>query len=215
MPKLRPKENRKPKRKLYIYCEGEKTEPNYINGYIKKINDGALRDVVKIQPTRKNTPTQLVDEAVSHKKAGSSIAGDVFWVVFDRESVTKYADSLHDKAFQKAKANDINIALSNVCFEHWLLLHFQESSAPYGCFDDFIRRSPFRQEFKRVSGKSYEKNELNVFSVLCDFVGDARARAARINARALSAAQGARNKPHHLNPYTDMPKLLDAIDAFV
>lgn len=214
MPKPRTKGTRKPKRKLYIYCEGEKTEPNYIEGYIRKINDRALRDVVKVQPTKKNTPAQLVNEAIEHKKTGSALADDVFWVVYDRESVAKYSDGLHDKAFKKAKDNGVNIALSNVCFELWLLLHFKDSSAPYTCFDDLARRSTFRQDFKKACGKSYDKNNVDVFSVLSDFVGDARVRAERINLQALSEADGARNKPHHLNPYTDMPKLLDAIDGF-
>lgn len=214
MPKPRPRSDRKPRKKLYIYCEGEKTEPNYIEGYIRSKKDGALRDVVKVQPTRKNTPAQLVDVAIEHKKSGPALVGDVFWVVYDRESVAKYSDELHDRAHKKAKDNDVNIALSNICFEMWLLLHLKNSSAPYSSFDDLIHRSPLKAEFKRLCGKDYEKANIDVFNVLSGNVALARERAVKINQLAMGAAVGGRDKPHHLNPYTDMPKLLNAIDEF-
>lgn len=214
MPKHRPQSNRRPRNKFYIYCEGEKTEPNYIRSYIDSLRDGALRDVVKVQPTTKNTPMQLVDVAVSHKRNGSSLPGDVFWVVYDRESVAKYSDELHDRAFDKASANKVNIALSNVCFELWLLLHFLDSSAPYSSYEDLIRRSQFRSEFKRACGKDYEKNDFDVFGIVSHGIKSARVNAAKLNSASRSVAGGRRTRPHHLNPYTDMHLLLDAIDKF-
>lgn len=214
MPKRRPQNNRRPRNKFYIYCEGEKTEPNYIRSYIGSLRDGALRDVVRVQSTNKNTPMQLVDVAVAHKKNGASLPGDIFWVVYDRESVAKYSDDLHDRAFVKANANEVNIALSNVCFELWLILHFLDSSAPYSSFDDLIKRSPLKAEFKKASGKDYEKSDADVFNFVSGRINDARINALKLNKASLDFADGRRNKPHHLNPYTDMHLLLDAIDKF-
>jgi len=215
MPKPRSKAVRAPRRKLFIFCEGEKTEPNYIKGYIGTLSRKALRDVIQVQPTRKNTPAQLVDVAIAQKNGGAGLAGDVFWVVYDRENVTKYSDELHDKAYKKAKDNNVNIALSNVCFEMWLLLHFFDTAAPYASFDDLFHRSQFRARYKVQSGGlDYEKSNQNVYEVVSGFIGDARVRAAKINKAALDASGAGRSKPHHLNPYTDMPRLLDAIDNF-
>ena len=96
MPKPRRKSNKKLKPVFHIYCEDEKTEPNYLNGYLNKFHPVNRRlKVIKIEKTRKNTPIQLVNEAVIKKKNKSTPSSDSFWVVYDREAITKYPNSLH------------------------------------------------------------------------------------------------------------------------
>lgn len=103
MPKKRKKATRQLKPVMHIFCEGEKTEPNYINGYINSKHNGNRRlKIIRIEKTTKNTPIQLVEEALNQKKSGSTPDEDVFWVVYDRESNQKYADDLHQKAYGKA-----------------------------------------------------------------------------------------------------------------
>ncbi|WP_139336008.1 RloB family protein, partial [Shigella sonnei] len=71
--------------KMFIFCEGDKTEPLYISSYIDdKVK--TKTKVIKIPKTKKNTPVQLVEEAISVKKSNKSISGDEFWVVYDREA---------------------------------------------------------------------------------------------------------------------------------
>ncbi|WP_331832348.1 RloB family protein [Pseudomonas sp. LH21] len=214
MPKPRSKNNKPVARKMHIYCEGKKTEPNYIGSYISDRFGGRLRDVIVVENAKTNTPVQLVKEALAGKKGGGHPKGDSYWVVFDRESKAKYKDSLHDTAFDLAKANDINIALTNVCFEYWLLLHFVTTNAPYDCFDDLMAQSGLRAEFKKLTGQSYEKGAANIYSVISSRVDDARRRALKINLETLKSAPANVTRPHLLNPYTDMPRLLDAIDSF-
>ena len=63
---------------------------------------------------------------------------DSVWAVFD----TERADTnpkLND-ALQKAKANRINVALSNPCFEFWLLLHDEFTTASFANCESVIRR---------------------------------------------------------------------------
>ena len=67
MPKPRKPSTLKPLKTLRIFCEGEKTEPNYLNGYISSLADKARKSVVAVQKTRKNTPVQLVEEAIKSK----------------------------------------------------------------------------------------------------------------------------------------------------
>jgi len=98
MPKKRKGNTRTVKPVMHIFCEGDKTEPNYINGYLKSVHQGNRRlKIVVVEKTRKNTPVQLVDEALEAKKNKSTPDGDVFWVVYDRESVAKYDNELHKK----------------------------------------------------------------------------------------------------------------------
>lgn len=214
MPKQRKSSTKPVPRKLHIYCEGTKTEPHYLRGYIANIKDGALRGVILVEDTNKNTPIQLVNEAIIKKQSTSTPDGDEFWVVYDRESPGKYSDELHDKAYSSAKKNNINIALSNICFEQWILMHFTPSGTSYSCQDDLVSNSSLKKEILNASGKAYDKASPEIFKIVATKIKTAKTHAATINKNALTSAQPGRNKPHHLNPYTDVPKLLDAIDNF-
>ncbi|MDH8227892.1 RloB family protein, partial [Klebsiella pneumoniae] len=98
--------NKKVPQVMYIYCEGEKTEPLYLEAYISDRSKRTL-SVFKIPKTRKNTPEQLVDEAIKKKNSSSSAEGDVFWVVYDQEHLTPSSISCHQKAWNKANRHGI------------------------------------------------------------------------------------------------------------
>jgi hypothetical protein len=68
MPKKKKPSRLKPLKTLRIFCEGERTEPNYLNGYIATLDNGTRKSVIAIQKTRKNTAVQLVEEAIIVKK---------------------------------------------------------------------------------------------------------------------------------------------------
>ncbi|GFM73013.1 hypothetical protein PSCICL_40050 [Pseudomonas cichorii] len=214
MPKSRTSRILKVARKMHIYCEGLKTEPNYLRSYIDSLDNPKFKDIICVEKTNKNTPTQLVQEAVAAKNSGQFPDGDVYWVVYDRESSAKYSDHLHDQAFTKALDNGVNIALTSVCFEQWLILHFTDSQAPYSCFNDLIGKSCLKERIRSLTGKNYEKGSRDIFKYVKANIKDARRRAAAINNQALRAAPPGRDKPYLLNPYSDIPKLLDAIDNF-
>lgn len=211
-----PKKNNRPQRGikpvLHIYCEGKKTEPNYLTGYIDKFFSTNRRlKVIKIEATKKNTPKQLVVEAVAAKK--NSLDEDVFWVVYDRESEQKYADELHACAYDKAQKHDIFLAISNVCFEAWLLLHFHDTNASYSSYDDLRNNSVLRAECIKRGLPDYDKGDKAIFSILNEEeINNARDRAMRINKQTENSADPSRTKPYQWNPYTDVYKLLDAID---
>lgn len=214
MPKKRPGTRQAVLRKMHIYCEGEKTEPLYIKSYIENKFGDKLRDVVVIENTKKNTPVQLVKEAKNCIDGGKHPAGDSYWVVYDREAVAMYSDALHEQAYNLARQHGINIALTNVCFEYWLILHFNESNAPYSSYDDLMAKSCLKSEFKSTANKKYEKGSSHVYNIVCKGINDARRRAKAINKQTLDSAPANTTRPHHLNPYTAMPDLLDAIDNF-
>lgn len=214
MPKKRAGSEIKVLKKMHIYCEGEKTEPNYIKAYLQDKFGDKLRDVIVVEDSKTNTPVQLVKEAVRDKSSGRNPEGDVYWVVYDRESKAKYSDGLHDAAYDLAKENEVFVALSNVCFEYWLILHFEDSDAPYTCFDDLIAKSCLKHTVQRLTGKKYEKGSLNIYGLAKGGLDKARRRARSINNRTIAAAPAHAVRPHHLNPYTDIPSLLDAIDGF-
>lgn len=214
MPKKRKPPRLKPLKTLRIFCEGERTEPNYLNGYIATLDNRERKSVIAIEKTRKNTAVQLVEEAIAIMKSPGSLPADEFWVVYDRESVGKYSNELHDKARAKASKAGIKIALCNVCFEYWLLIHLVDTDAPFGSYADLIGASALRAEMKAQCGCDYDKSIRSIFDLLKHRLPDARERAKRLNDKGLESAEIGRDQPHHVNPYVGIADLLDAIDAF-
>ena len=142
MPKKKTSSGKKVKPIFKIFCEGEKTEPLYIKGYVDHFHS-EKRSIIVVGKTDKNTPVQLVEVAVEAKNNGNE--NDIFWVVFDRESVAKYSHELHAKARDNARRNCIEIAFSNVCFELWILLHFEYTAAPYSTCADLLKKSNLKK----------------------------------------------------------------------
>lgn len=212
MPKQKSKTVRALPPVMYIYCEGKNTERIYLQGYLDQFHKGD-RDK-KLVPTNKNTPVQLVEVAIAHKNSTSCPKGDSFWVVYDRESTAKYPDQLHLNAHELAKKAGINIALSNVCFEIWLLLHLVENTAPFTSCDDLLAKSPFKKELKKLGVQQYDKSLVDLFNLIGKNVETARQRAKKMNKATVDSAAKGVTLPHQLNPYTDVHLLLDAIDEF-
>ena len=215
MPRRRKKGIRSLKPTLHIFCEGEKTEPGYFDGYLDTYDIRRLK-VIKIEKAKSNTPVQLVEEAIAFKRGKEAAREDEFWVVYDRESPNKYDDKLHQAAFDKAAAQDIQIALSNVCFEVWILLHFCYQSRSYTSYDDLIKNSPLKDKLAKIGKSSYKKNDSRaLFDLIEQSIPQARRRAKKMNQHTQQSAPSSHTLPFLLNPYTDVYRLLDAIDEFV
>ncbi|GLQ06832.1 RloB family protein [Sneathiella chinensis] len=212
MPRDRRRNAPQIKKKLRVFCEGEKTEPLYINGYIRHFRIDN-KTSVEVMNCRKNTPVELVQAAISFKNSDKSIDGDEFWVVYDRESSNRYSRDLHMQAWDNACRNNVNIALNNVCFEFWILLHFIDSSAAYHSFDDLKKNSTLFSKVEQHCGEKYDKASAILFEKIKDMIPLAQSRALKINRSGLDTA-GAKCKPFDINPYTNMPTLLEAIKNF-
>jgi hypothetical protein len=212
MPRTRRKKEPELEKRLRIFCEGEKTEPYYLKDYLRNFKDDRKASV-EIMNCNKNTPVQLVEAAIKFKNSPRSIIGDVFWVVYDRESVAKYSREFHMQAWSTASQNNIEVALSNVCFEFWLLLHFVNSATPYSSCSDLLKNSALSDRVEQACGQKYDKTSAVLFEQIKDHISSARTRAEAINTQGLMAA-GSQAMPFDINPYTDVHKLLDEIDGF-
>ena len=222
MPK--PRYSRRPLRPVfYIFCEGEKTEPNYLDHYIKKHCPGfrsiqvrriKLDDVVKIPKTNRTDPVSLVNLAIKQQRMSPSVNEDRFWCAYDREASNVVPAKTHIQAYNLAVSNGVNIAFSNICFEVWLLLHRQEGCAAYISCDDLIKRSKLRQYYP-----GYDKGSKSEFSD--SDICEARRRVVRMNANTCGVPVKNFSEVTNpmllvkLNPYTNFHRLLDAIDAFL
>lgn len=110
---------------MLIFCEGEASEPDYLNA-LKRLPEIRANTAINlvIDPTS-GVPLDLVKKAVLRKESDSEI--DECWCVFDVEWPKHYPNL--DRALRIASAEGIGVAISNPCFELWLILHFQDHSA--------------------------------------------------------------------------------------
>jgi hypothetical protein len=122
--------DRKPRTRLLVLCEGQVTEPKYLKAF-KHDHRSQLVEVEVVPEC--GVPKTLVEAAVARKKDADREArrrGDPYlkydevWCVFDVDQHPNLPE-----AKQQAQANGLHVAISNPCFELWVLLHFQDQRA--------------------------------------------------------------------------------------
>jgi len=131
----------RPRLRILIVCEGEKTEPNYFRGFPIK-----PETVVDIRGIGSNTVC-LVREAIKLKKQTKY---DQIWCVFDKDD---FSISNFNKALQVARENGIMVAYSNEAFELWYVLHFEYLNSG-------ITRQQYITKLNRLLGRQYAKNDV-------------------------------------------------------
>lgn len=116
------------RKRFLIVVEGAVTERTYFEDLGRR-----FRTMIDVQVDGPGVPKTLVERAVKRKKdtlalaerlANDSELFDEIWCVFDVDAHPKIAD-----AKQQARAHQIELAISNPCFELWTLLHYQSQTA--------------------------------------------------------------------------------------
>jgi hypothetical protein len=139
---LRRRTATRPERKtIVVFCEGEATEPDYINALkrVPKIHDNTAI-AIEIDPEQ-GVPLTLVKRAVQQARDGEV---DECWCVFDVEWPKNHPHLR--EAVQLAHAHGIGLAVSNPCFELWLALHFEVCGA-------FVDTSQAESRSRRLDGR--------------------------------------------------------------
>jgi len=119
---------RAPRPRFLIVCEGIITEKCYFND-VRHVE----RSLIDLQIEPGGTPKAIVERAVERKREADGKARKLkddnqkyeeVWCVFDIDEHPLIAE-----AKDQARANGIELAISNPCFELWALLHFQDQNA--------------------------------------------------------------------------------------
>jgi hypothetical protein len=117
---------------IAIVCEGEKTEDIYFSG---------IRRTFRLPTIRLHIVGLGKDPVDVVAKAMEFLPGyDHVWAVFDVEAPQPHARLT--SALRLADRNGIRCAVSNPCFEVWLLLHFKDQTA-------YLDNAGVRQRLKR------------------------------------------------------------------
>lgn len=104
-----------PKPRILILTEGKRTEVIYLQGVCRAqhLTNISIEGAAGV-------PKTMVENAVSRKSAYDKI-----WCVFDVDIHPNLKE-----AVKQAKDNDVCVALSNPCFEVFLILHFELYTKP-------------------------------------------------------------------------------------
>ncbi|MFE9723200.1 RloB family protein [Streptomyces sp. NPDC005794] len=140
-------------RVLYVGCEGESTEPDYLNYLNDRFGDGSRTGGrrFRIQPVYARngmTPARVVTAVQAKAQEDES------WALFDR-------DQHHDipEALERAAEKGTEVCFSHPSFDLWLLLHFQafggkRSGSSKDVVDALRQADPAFKNFDKRNDKS-------------------------------------------------------------
>jgi RloB-like protein len=144
--------NRVELKTIVVYCEGEASEPDYING-LKRLPHVRKNASITIEiDTRSGVPLTLAERAVDRKLNDDEV--DEIWCVFDVEAPRNHPNLA--KAVQLAADYDINLAISNPCFELWLILHFEDQTA-------FMTTSAAERRSRQIDGRKGKRIDAGLY----------------------------------------------------
>ena len=188
---------------MRIFTEGERTEINYVRGYISsylKSKGYTAHDIIIEQPND-SSPLGLLNAARQTR-----LPMDEMWIVFDCDQHQHKPET-----FKGAAEEGIGVAYSSISFETWILLHFTYSTRSYRSCDELIK------VLDRHYPNGYDKAMNNLFEETAGAdhsrLLTAIANAKRLNREMLNVNVG--KATYELNPYTNVHELLAAIDAFI
>lgn len=197
-------QRRKPQREPYdrvlIVCEGSKTEPNYLRELVATRQLSSAN--VQITGEGGSAPKSVVELAIKLFEEDPDY--DTVFCVFDRDGHATFDEALQrirgKKLVRRTGKRKIGEArfeavVSVPCFEYWILLHYEDTTAPMHRYADLLHR------LHRVEGfETYDKGSRGLFAKTQDRMEAALARADRANATAQKVGTD--------NPSTQMPALI-------
>lgn len=188
--------SRQRKYTIQLFVEGAKTEPQYLRAWQRQFRSSV---VLIIDPMAGRPPYQLVEAAISSKakaeqdqRRGRGVAPDSYWCVVDTDDHPRLKE-----AVTLANAHGVQMAVSNPCFELWLLLHYVDQRK-------WQHRHEVQHELKSLTGIEKTLSESHLVHLLSTFP------TARSRATALDRMHD-RNGSSDRNPSTGVWRLVDLI----
>ena len=156
------------KPRILILCEGKQTEPNYFTGF-KQVK--RLTNIVVRRPRRKQVgPAGLL--ARLREELEDDLDWDEIYCILDHDGrdaeIRKFKTKL-TAINQETNSPQIEMILSNPCFELWLLLHFEFTDRP---FTSGGINSACENVIKKLRRHlpEYRKNDTQVFGKCCNHI---------------------------------------------
>lgn len=118
--------------------------------YLERLRRLSQQVSIAVKVTNQKRAEDIVAYCVKISKRDRIMGTDIRVVVFDCDAIAR--DDM-EKAIALARKEGIVIAASNLCFEYWLLLHFEEP--PMRLDSDNL----YEEELSRLLGAIYDKSK--------------------------------------------------------
>ena len=153
--------------RFLIVCEGEKTEPNYLEALRKKLNDKYRKNFVTLRIEcvdiiGRGRNTESLVEYTKKIRDNAIIGYGNIWCVFDKDS---FSAEQFNGAITKAKNENISVAWSNEAIELWFLLHFEYINSGI-TRDQYITKLNAHFKNYGINNGKYGKNLTNIYEIL-------------------------------------------------
>jgi RloB-like protein len=182
---------------VLIVCEGTKTEPKYFRGLQHAYTLSSLN--VRILPPEGNDPVSVVNFAIRQLQSDGDY--DRAYCVFDRDGHANYEEALRlIRESDFGKSGRLIGIPSIPCFEIWVLLHYQFSTASHVAAGGVSACDRVVWEVIRHFS-TYTKGADHVFASLAPMLDTGLQNAARL------AAHNRQTKAS--NPATEVHTLVD------
>jgi hypothetical protein len=199
--------------RYYIFCEGQRTEPYYFEGFKQLIEDNPVyRDMVLIEIEPCQAETMRVIGMAERYVEKNKIKKGQIWCVYDKDSfpasdfngVVKRAERLN----QENPELQYHAAWSNECIEFWFLLHFTyyTSNNHRAEYQSFLN-----DKFQELGLGKYQKNMKNIFEILME-KGNPKL-AIRYAKRIIKDGQG--RTPTEIAPGTKVYELVEELAKYL
>ena len=158
-------------KRIYIFCEGTKTEPNYFRSMKEAIEGNPIyknRVFIQIEGVGKDT-IRVIQSAQEYIE-GQAIRNADVWCVYDKDSFPSASfNAVSEKATmlsQNEKSVTYYAAWSNQCIEYWFILHFDF----YIANNDRKQYMEYlNQQFAGLGLGRYQKNSASMFHLLYEY----------------------------------------------
>ena len=188
-------ERKRPQRYiLRVLSEGKVTEPSYLSAWARRNRQSVG---IKLDDTGM-TPDALVHRAKQYLKDRRPRRADPdfdeIWCVFDKDAHPNLAQAINE-----AGQSEIEVVVSNPCFELWLVLHAREQTA-------WIDRHAVQRLASTLGLADGKRIPVTARQALVEGFETARQRA-----RALDERHAGNGSPPRENPSTDVWRLVDRL----
>lgn len=160
---------------IVIVSEGSKTEPKYFSEMASQkyyYNSRVKVHILEKEDKTASSPEHVLHELDKFQEEFILEEGDELWLVIDHDN---WGNEKLSTVATLCQQKDYQLAISNPCFEIWLLLHLRSldeySQETLDEFRNNLRgesnRTPLERELLNILGE-YNKSNLNVEHFLPD-----------------------------------------------
>lgn len=190
--------SRSVRKSILIVCEDSKSSCDYFEKFRKELNLSSVHVEVCGKECG-SAPISVVDYAKQKKQSQTSTIRDDYdeiFCVIDVDDRATLADVI-----QKARDNDLELIISNPCFEYWYILHFERIGSAY------TRRPQLFHDLSQHLGQRYEKSGCDFFDTIYPLTDTAIRHSNEI----LSSQWQHKQDPCNCNPSTHVHRVIESI----